>query len=653
MDSEHKNNNVNEGNNMHRGKSSIESLDTAYQEFIAKAAQVKKAQASREKTKKTRIIEVAQHAAEGMKSALEEMTSDRDTPAPSIKDRLKEFGETFKSNLYEARKEGQELLKETVGVVSNPNIKALERAITSLHNAVKNGNYFLAISQLEAIESYYNIRNENYYDGGLVRAFNKMRSEIVTILSQVQGLDKDTAEKVRAYREKIFEEDKARLISILESAKAGSEDERGKLEQVLEKIELSPEKNKERIRQMRRHVTIDSRGSMDYLMALIKQVEFNESTSLDDIAKNHFVKFVRHFMDEGLKIANSTVNLSLLKGIQHAADYLIELSKDKLESEFVAGPLERFNEYLSKRIDHVEHDLSYAQSIKDLRAGQIDIPTAAKNIMHLSQTKEEKKQEMVTPYLPPQMSEAERIAVLEEAMEEKLQAMFNLAFQANLGLKIEEIKGDAATTLSGLTTSATQGVIGGLAGAVKGILPELFGLNEKAESALKDLGDKYLTDPAKEKVESTLDQTGDKNRKALLEFLLSLNEKERAVVSKAFAKLLAATFPYAMEQLVINKYDTETAKKIADKLVETSLYTLSAFADKLKKLKEEGKEVDPEKVAEYMVKALAKGNADRAIGKGIMKTWQVPVLDADGEIEYLQLEDLFGGRCIGSVNNLV
>ncbi|KTD19073.1 Uncharacterised protein [Legionella lansingensis] len=198
------------------------SLDKSYQSFKAKVDVIKAAQLGRELTIKQRMKNVAQHVAEGVKESLEDITSDRDNSSnSSLKTRASEMVGSFKEHMYAPMKEGQELFKEAVGKVSNPNILSLEEAVQSLYQAMKDGHYYLAISQLEAIERQYPIRDKNYYDGGLVKSFLKMREDVITMLSEVAGLDQDSKEKVTRYRQRLFEEKKSALVGILRLRRMG------------------------------------------------------------------------------------------------------------------------------------------------------------------------------------------------------------------------------------------------------------------------------------------------------------------------------------------------------------------------------------------------------------------------------------------------
>ncbi len=324
---------------------------------------------------------------------------------------------------------------------------------------------------------------------------------------------------------------------------------------------------------MRRHMNTDSRSSMDYLMAVISKIEFNEGKT--DITTNEFYQMALQLVTVGSKIAESTVNLSILKGLQHAGEYLTEWAEDKSEKDILLAPLSQFHASLSKRIEYIEAETSYAAIIEEAKEKK-NYKEAAGRLFELAQTKKEKKETMITSYMPPQMAEGERIQAIAKATETKLEELFHEAFKTDIGLESAELlQGDAAKTASGLTGSVTKAVVGGVAGLAKGLLPKAFGINEMAEGKLKELGDKYLTNPATEKVESTLDQTEGKNRATLLQFFLSLEKTERQAVAKAFSELLAATFPYAMEHMVVNQYDAASMDKIANKLVETSLYRCS------------------------------------------------------------------------------
>ncbi len=603
---------------------------------------------------------LAQKSTGGLKVALEEISRKRKSnPNTAIGDIFKENVDILKKHLVPVKKQGAQFVKNTVGINSYPEIMALKTALDELYTKMNTNNktetekyndYNDAIFFLEKIEKEYPIYNKDCYDKTLVNYCNEMRNNIVEILSrEQQNLEVDTVDKVKEYRKKIFEEKKASFISLLKSARDGGQDQRKKLKQIVEKIDFDPQHSIERVKRFRRHIVWDSRSSMDYLISLMTRIEFNEDVDAKNVAKNHYFLLSLQLINVGTKIAYSTANNSLLQGMINAANMLLEQTKEMSVHEAINKPLSQFVAQLESRLKEVEA-LSYDSILKNSKG----IKQKMKNLFVGAQIKGQQEKELIEPYIPPQMPLAERKKIILDIMQKKLGELVQLAKQQELGLNIAQAKGTAATTVSGITASATEGAVSGVAGLVKSLLPSALGVNTFVEGQLKSLGKNLVTEKATEKVETTLDQTADKDLSTLLTFLAKLTEEEQLSVAQSFAKLLAATFPHAMDVLIINQYDEKSATQIATKIVETALYTLSAFTKELNHLKESQPTCDPDKVADLMIDALIQANQNR-VKKNLLKTHRPPVIqkheDGTYEIHNPHVEDLFGGKCGLVVND--
>src|SRR5579885_888056 len=643
--------------------------DSLFSIFKQRIQKLSESQESISKPLHQQARDMGRHVAEGIKAVGEGVWSRRHDKSG----KREAFQESVKREFNPVKHEAKARSKRALGMESNMHLHALSQAMDQFHEDYVAENYSAAIIELNRIEKDYGLADGGVYDAKLKENFSKMRDEVVAKLSGKKDLDAEAKEILLGWRKRAFEAGRAGLLGILQSGKAGGEDSREFWEKWLDKADLSKEHTKERIKKLRRHVNYDSRDAMDYLMRELVGIEYRDDGK-------HYLELATILASIGRKIADGTVNRSILEGLNKAAEELIRQAQAQDERRDIAGLLPKIEElrglqkHIGERIKKIEQEFSYSSTIEKVHqslkeSDREKLNEAMNQLFRKSQEKDYLKKTLVTPYVPPQMEKEEKQAICAQVMQKKLKELYGAAFQVDIGLSVGETKGDAAKLVGGMAESGTKSVtekvkdIGsGLASSlVTAVLPKDFFLTETLSglagdlsgSALEALGNKYLTDPLVEKVEGTLDQKQGKEKKAvLMKFLLTLTEGEQAELAKAFAEKLAITFPLALEKLMINRHDTAAMEKIAGKLMETSLYRLSKFADELAALRKKGGALDMDEVANYMIRSMVEANEHRVLVKGIKQSWRVPVLEEDPDHPGLQmrgghphLEDMFGGRC--------
>lgn len=642
-------------------QTTIDTHNSLFENFKQRIEKLENAQQNLNKSLPKQAKEFGRHVGERIKAVSE-----------SVKEG-QAFQESVKREMNPLKHEARARSEKALGMESNMHLHALSQAMDQFHEDYNAGNYSAAIIELNRIEKDYGLANGGVYDAKLRDYFNRMREEVVAKLSGNKDIDEEAKAILLGWRKREFEANRAGILGILKSAKDGGEDSREFWEKWLDKADLSKEHTQERIKRLRRQVNYDSRDALDYLMKELVRIEYRDDGK-------QFLALADKLSSIGTKIADSTVNRSILEGLNKAAEELINRAQEqdrRRDIPHLLAEIEKLRKmqgHIKDRIKKIEQEFSYSSTIekvhKSLKESDREKLNESMNqLFRKSQERDHLKKTLVTPYIPPQMEKEERKAICAQVMQKKLKELYGAAFQIDIGLSVEETKGDAAKLVGGIAESGTKSVTGkvkeigsGLASSlVKVVLPKDFFLTDTladvakdiSGSALEALGDKYLTDPLVEKVEGTLDQKQGKEKKAtLMKFLLTLTEEEQAQLAKAFAEKLAMTFPLALERLMINKDDTAMMEKIAGKLMETSLYRLSKFADELAALRKTGGALDVEVVTNYMLRAMVEANEHRVLVKGIKQSWRVPVLEEDPDHPGQQmrgghphLEDMFGGRC--------